>query len=51
VDLLVVGSRPEAEDGQVLLTSLAQRQIENGASPLLVLPRGVALQFPVPVGM
>ncbi len=50
VDLLVVGSRPEAEDGRVLLTSLAQREIENGASPVLVLPRGVALQFPVPVG-
>ena len=51
VDLLVVGSRPEAGDGQVMLTSLAQRQIEDGTSPVLVLPRGVALQFPVRVGM
>jgi nucleotide-binding universal stress UspA family protein len=49
VDLLVVGSRPEAGDGQVLLTSLAQRQIETGTSPVLVLPRGISLQFPVPV--
>jgi nucleotide-binding universal stress UspA family protein len=51
VDLLVVGSRPEAEDGQVMITSCAQQQIENGTSPVLVLPRGVAFEFPVPVGM
>jgi nucleotide-binding universal stress UspA family protein len=51
VDLLVVGSRPEAEEGQVMITSRAQQQIENGTSPVLVLPRGVALEFPVPVGM
>jgi hypothetical protein len=46
-----VGSRPEAEEGQVMITSQAQQQIENGTSPVLVLPRGVALEFPVSVGM
>jgi nucleotide-binding universal stress UspA family protein len=51
VDLLVVGSRPEAARGQVMISSRAQREIENATSPVLVLPRGVALQFPVPVGM
>lgn len=51
VDLLVVGSRPEAEEGRVMITARAAHQIENGTSPVLVLPRGVALEFPVPVGM
>lgn len=51
VDLLVVGSRPEAPRGQVMISSRAQHQIENATGPVLVLPRGVALHFPVPVGM
>lgn len=51
VDLLVVGSRPEAEEGLVMITAQAQHQIENGTGPVLVLPRGVAIEFPVPVGM
>ena len=51
VDLLVVGSRPEAARGQVMISSRAQHQIESATSPVLVLPRGVALHFPVPVGM
>jgi nucleotide-binding universal stress UspA family protein len=51
VDLLVVGSRPEAACGQVMISSRAQHQIENATGPVLVLPRGVALQFPVSVGM
>jgi nucleotide-binding universal stress UspA family protein len=50
VDLLVLGSRPEAADGQVLVSSQAQRQIENTTSPVLVMPRGVTLRFPVTVG-
>jgi nucleotide-binding universal stress UspA family protein len=49
VDLLVIGSRPEAADGQVIITSQAHRQIESTTSPVLVLPRGVALRFPVRV--
>jgi hypothetical protein len=51
VDLLILASRPEAACGQVMISSRAQHQIENATSPVLVLPRGVALQFPVPVGM
>lgn len=47
VDLLVLGSRPEAADGLVMITAQAQRQIENTTSPVLVMPRGVTLRFPV----
>ncbi len=50
VDLLVVGSRPEAACGQVMISSRAQHQIENATSPVLVLPKGVSLGFSVPVG-
>jgi nucleotide-binding universal stress UspA family protein len=48
VDLLVVGSRAEAPEGRVLITAQAQNVIENATAPVLVLARGVALQFPVP---
>jgi nucleotide-binding universal stress UspA family protein len=47
VDLLVVGSRPEAAEGQVLISAHAQKQIENATSPVLVVPRGVTVRFPV----
>jgi nucleotide-binding universal stress UspA family protein len=50
VDLLVVGSRPEAPHGRVMISSHAQHQIENATSPVLVLARGVALRFPAHVG-
>jgi nucleotide-binding universal stress UspA family protein len=49
VDLLVVGSRPEAPVGRVIISSHAQHQIENATSPVLVLPRGVRIPFGVPV--
>jgi nucleotide-binding universal stress UspA family protein len=49
VDLLIVGSRPEAIEGRVLLTSQAQNMIEEASSPVLVLARGVALNFRAPV--
>jgi nucleotide-binding universal stress UspA family protein len=45
VDLLVVGSRPEAPDGQVLISAAAQRAIGEATSPVLVVARGLALQF------
>jgi nucleotide-binding universal stress UspA family protein len=45
VDLLVIGSRPEAREGHVMLTSRAHGAIENAHSPVLVVPRGVALRF------
>jgi len=46
VDLLVVGSRLEAPIGQVLLSAQAQNEIENANCPVLVVPRGVTLDFP-----
>jgi nucleotide-binding universal stress UspA family protein len=49
VDLLVVGSRAEAREGRVMITAQAQNAIENATAPVLVLARGVALRFPVPV--
>jgi hypothetical protein len=50
VDLLVVGSRSEAPDGRVMITSQAQNEIENATSPVLVVARGVPLQFGVLAG-
>lgn len=44
-DLLVVGSRPEAHPGQVMITAQAQNAIENARQPVLVLARGIALGF------
>jgi nucleotide-binding universal stress UspA family protein len=49
VDLLIVGSRAEASEGRVMVTASAQNAIENATAPVLVLARGVALRFPVPV--
>ena len=50
VDLLVVGSRPEAPTGQVMIAAHAQHAVENATCPVLVLPRGVSIRFPVAVG-
>lgn len=47
VDVLVVGSRPEAPAGRVMLSAHAQNAIENATYPVLVLPRGVAVRFPL----
>jgi nucleotide-binding universal stress UspA family protein len=44
-DLLVIGSRPEAEQGRVSLSASAAHLIEIATCPVLVLPRGVTLQF------
>ena len=46
VDLLVVGSRLEAPYGQVLLSAQAQNEIEDARCPVLVLARGVTIDFP-----
>jgi nucleotide-binding universal stress UspA family protein len=51
VDLLVVGSRLEAPEGRVLITSQAQNEIENATFPVLVVARGVPVQFGVPAGI
>lgn len=45
-DLLVIGSRPEAEQGQVALSAAAENLIEGVVRcPVLVLPRGTQLSF------
>jgi nucleotide-binding universal stress UspA family protein len=49
VDLLVVGSRPEAPARRVMITAQAEYAIENATSPVLIVPRGVALRFAAPV--
>lgn len=46
VDLLVVGSRIEAPFGQVMLSAQAQNEIEGARCPVLVMPRGVTIDFP-----
>jgi len=46
VDLLVVGSRLEAPTGRVMVSAQAQNEIENATCPVLVLPRGVEIDFP-----
>lgn len=51
VDLLVVGSRLEAPHGRVMVTAQAQNEIENATCPVLVVPRGVAIRFPVAVAL
>jgi nucleotide-binding universal stress UspA family protein len=45
VDLLIVGSRPEARDGQVLITSSAHNAIDDATAPVIVVARGVPLSF------
>jgi nucleotide-binding universal stress UspA family protein len=48
VDLLIVGSRPEAPAGRVLISAQTQNAIENATAPVLVLARGVPLRFAIP---
>ncbi len=48
-ELLVVGSRPEAEPGRVGVSSAAMRLIDDAAWSVLVLPRGAVVNFSVPV--
>lgn len=43
--LLVVGSRPEAEEGRVSLSAASENLIEVATCPVLVVPRGRALAF------
>jgi len=44
-DLLVIGSRPEAGQGQVALSAAALNLLEDHAGAVLVVPRGAALAF------
>jgi nucleotide-binding universal stress UspA family protein len=45
VDLLVVGSRPEAPQGKVVLSAKSDYAVEAATYPVLVVPRGVSLGF------
>ena len=45
VDLLVVGSRAEAPEGRVMISSRSQNAIEEATSPVIVAARGVPLHF------
>jgi nucleotide-binding universal stress UspA family protein len=45
VDLLVVGSRPEAPQGRVVLSAKSDYAVEAATYPVLVVPRGVSLDF------
>jgi nucleotide-binding universal stress UspA family protein len=49
VDLLVVGSRIEAPEGRVMITSQAQNEIEDATCPVLVVPQGVTIRFAAPL--
>jgi nucleotide-binding universal stress UspA family protein len=45
VDLLVVGSRPESPQGHVTLSAASDYAVEAATYPVIVIPRGVAIQF------
>ena len=45
LDLLVVGSRPEAPAGKVVLSARSDYAVEAANYPVLVIPREVALEF------
>lgn len=45
VDLLIVGSRTEAQHGQTMLSAHAENAIVGTTAPVLVVGRGVAVDF------
>lgn len=45
VDALVVGSRPDAEEGRVSISAASENLIENATCPVLVVAHGRALSF------
>jgi nucleotide-binding universal stress UspA family protein len=45
VDLLIVGSRPEAPAGKVVLSASSDYAVEAATFPVLVVPRGAAINF------
>lgn len=45
VDLLVVGSRAEAPEGRVMISSRSLSALDEATCPVLVVARGVALHF------
>lgn len=45
IELLVVGSRPEAPPGKVVLSAKSDYAVEDANYPVLVIPRGAAIDF------
>jgi nucleotide-binding universal stress UspA family protein len=45
LDLLVVGSRPEAPQGKVVLSAASDYAVEATTHPVIVVPRGVTIRF------
>jgi nucleotide-binding universal stress UspA family protein len=45
IDLLVVGSRPEAHPGRVTISASTDYAVEAATCPVLVVPRGVPIRF------
>ncbi len=45
LEVLIVGSRPDAEEGRVSISAASEDVIENATSPVLVLAHGRALSF------
>jgi nucleotide-binding universal stress UspA family protein len=45
IDLLVVGSRPEAPAGRVVLSAKSDYAVEDARYPVLVIPRGISIDF------
>jgi nucleotide-binding universal stress UspA family protein len=45
LDLLVVGSRPEAPQGRVVLSAASDYAVEAATYPVIVVPRGVTIRF------
>ncbi len=45
VDLVIVGSRAEARDGHVMITSAAENALEDVTAPVLIVARGVGAAF------
>lgn len=50
IDLLVVASRPEAPEGRVMISAVAEYAIETSRVPVLVVPRGVEMRFGTSTG-
>ncbi len=45
VDLVIMGSRPEAQPGHILLSAQAENAITETRAPVLVVARGAAVEF------
>lgn len=45
LDLLVVGSRPEAPQGKVVLSAASDYAVEAATYPVIVIPRGTTIRF------